>query len=220
MPIILRDDFDGSGTLEGHAALASQVTAIMLSRHPREAQPYSFPVLNSVGDRSTPEQLHAARLDAIARVTTPWCFFLDDDDALPTDHADVLQACIAAARARGVPMAYTDELVREDGQPDYRRCWYEYDSERHRTSPMGLHHLVLMDTAKAQAIAAKLPRGTFWTEHMLYWALGRSGAAYVPRVGYIWQRSAAGFSRNPRIVTAQLLARRWIEMALEKGAIA
>ena len=156
------------------------------------------------------EELHNARLNALAKVRTPYCFFLDDDDELPDDYLSVLDECAARMQSEGMPMAYTDELLREPGKAEVRRSWYDYDSDKHAANPMGLHHLVVMDTARAQAMAATLPRGNFWTEHMLFWALGRAGAAYVPRVGYIWNRSAAGFSRNPRALTAQAFTQRWI----------
>lgn len=187
------------------------VTAIVLSAQPDALEIPGVSVLRSVGARSTAAQLHAARLDALEEVSTKWCFFLDDDDALPGDYLQVLAQCMAQAGARGVPMAYTDELVFEQGREPYRRCWYDYDRDRHRTSPMGLHHLVLMDTHRAREVARSLPRGNYWTEHMLYWALGAEGAVYVPRVGYHWVRSSGGFSRDPRMVTAQIMTRRWIE---------
>lgn len=168
-------------------------------------------MLGLVRTLKSPADLHAARMDALALVTTPLCFFLDDDDKLPADYLDVLDQCADKMRARGVPMAYTDEIQREVGKADVRRSWYEYDSARHLNSPMGLHHLVLMDTAKAQSVAATLLRGNYWTEHMLYWALGRQGAAYVPRVGYIWSRKAqGGFSRDPRTMAAMIFSQRWI----------
>ena len=154
--------------------------------------------------------LHAARLDALERVTTPYCFYLDDDDALPEDYLSVLQECVAKMKDAGVPMAYTDELLIEPGQEPVRRSTYDYSTERHAGSLMMLHHLVLMDTKKAQAVARQLPRGNYWTEHMLYWALGREGAAYVYRVGYHWHRSRRGFSRTARITSAQDMSRRWI----------
>lgn len=193
-------------------------TAIVLSARPVALELPGVTVLGHVRALASPAELHGARLDALARVTTPYCFFLDDDDELPDDYLDVLGECSDKMRSRGVPMAYTDEIQRETGKADVRRSWDEYDSARHLNSPMGLHHLVLMDTAKAQAVAATLPRGNYWTEHMLYWALGRQGAAYVPRVGYIWSRKAeGGFSRNPRTTAAMVYGQRWI--AQQAGAI-
>ena len=189
----------------------SAITAIILSAKPVALEIPGVTVLPSVQVLASVEALHSARLDALARVATPYCFFLDDDDALPEDYQGVLKACMGQMAARGVPMAYTDEIMREQGKADVRRSWYEYDNTLHARSPMGLHHLVVMDTAAAQTVARALPRGNFWTEHMLYWALGRAGATYVPRTGYIWQRKAGGgFSGNPRILTAIVFGQRWI----------
>lgn len=186
-------------------------TAIILSAHPVTVEIPGVVVLPSVQVLASPEALHSARLDALGRATTPYCFFLDDDDALPADYLDVLGECVREMQGRGVPMAYTDELVIEAEKADVRRSWYEYDSARHMNSPMGLHHLVVMDTAAVQALVQNLPRGNFWTEHMLYWALGRAGAVYVPRIGYHWQRKPhGGFSRDPRTLAALLFSQRWI----------
>ena len=191
-------------------------TAIILSAKPVTLQLEGVVVLPSVQVLNNPAELHNARLAAITRVTTPYCFFLDDDDELPAGYMTVLSRCVAEMVARKVPMAYTDEILREPGKDDVRRCWYEYDSECHRRAPMGVHHLVVMSTPAVQALAAQLPRGNYWTEHMLYWALGRQGAAYVPEVGYIWNRNVAGFSRSPRILAAQSASQRWINVEVAK----
>ena len=187
-------------------------TAIVLSANPVRLNLSGVSVLPSIQLLKDPAGLHTARLDSIVRVTTPYCFFLDDDDDLPVDYLSVLQECAEAMDRKKVPMAYTDELLIEPGQEPVRRCWYDYNSERHAYSPMGVHHLALMATKRAKAVATALPRGEYWTEHMLYWALGREGAVYVPRVGYHWRRRANGFSRNPRTLTAQMMSRRWIKL--------
>ncbi|WP_440111789.1 hypothetical protein [Acidovorax sp. BL-A-41-H1] len=189
-------------------------TAIVLSAQPVTLELPGVVVLARVGVLNGPADLHRERLAAIDAVQTPYCFFLDDDDLLPDDYLEVLAECERAMLHRGAALAYTDEICREPGRADVRRSWYEYDRDRHRTAPLGLHHLVLMNTGKAKTVARDLPRGNFWTEHMLYWAMAEDGAAYVPRVGYVWQRGAHGFSRNPRLVTAQLMTRRWIEQAM------
>lgn len=192
-------------------------TAIVLSAKPVTLEIPGVVVHGFTQVLASASDLHAARLDALAAVQTPLCFFLDDDDALPGDYLSVLDACADRMRATGAALAYTDELVREPGKGDVRRCWYDYDSEAHRFAPMGLHHLVVMDTAVAREVAQTLPRGEFWTEHMLYWSMGRRGAAHVPSVGYVWNRSRAGFSRNPRMLAAQMRTQRWVAT---QGALA
>lgn len=196
----------------------SLFTAIVLSAKPVTLVLPGVQVLGCTQVLRSPAELHAARLDALAKVRTPYCFFLDDDDALPDDYLSVLDECAAKMQQRRAAMAYTYEIQREAGKADVRRTTCDYDSDLHATRPMMVHHLVVMDTAKAQPVAAALPRGTYWTEHMLYWALGRLGATSVYRVGYIWNRNPAGFSRDPRILTAQVLSGRWI--AQQQGALA
>ena len=185
------------------------VTAIVLSAHPVSLALPGVTVLSSVQKIDSVAQLHAARLAALRLVTTPFCFYLDDDDELPADYLSVLEECVSKMQERDVPMAYTDEILREPGKDDVRRSWYDYDHDRHKRAPMAVHHLALMDTRKAREVASNLPQGDFWTEHILYWSLGRYGAAYVPRVGYIWNRSKSGVSRWPQMLTAQMNVVRW-----------
>lgn len=188
----------------------SLFTAIVLSAKPVTLEIPGVVVLGCTQVLRSPAELHAARLEALARVSTPYCFFLDDDDGLPEDYLSVLEECASKMQAKGAAMAYTYEILREAGKEDVRRTTSDYDSDLHAVRPMMVHHLVVMETAKAQSVAAALPRGNYWTEHMLYWALGRQGAAAVYRVGYIWSRNPAGFSRDPRVLTAQVLSGRWI----------
>lgn len=194
----------------------SLFTAIVLSAKPVTLVLPGVQVLGCTQVLRSAADLHSARLDALAKVQTPYCFYLDDDDELPDDYLSVLAECEAKMRERGVPMAYTEEILREPGKSDVRRSWYEYDNDRHAVGPMALHHLVVMETVPAQEVARGLPRGNFWTEHMLYWALGRQGGVGIWRVGYIWNRNPKGFSRDPRTLTAQVLTGRWI--AQQRGA--
>ena len=194
----------------------SAITAIILSAKPVALEIPGVQVLASVQAITSVRQLYDVRLEVLGRVTTPFCFYLDDDEELPDDYLSVLAECEAKMRARGVPMAYTEEILREPGKSDVRRSWYEYDNDRHAVGPMALHHLVVMETVPAQEVARGLPRGNFWTEHMLYWALGRQGGVGIWRVGYIWNRNPKGFSRDPRTLTAQVLTGRWI--AQQRGA--
>lgn len=191
----------------------SLFTAIVLSAKPVTLQIAGVVVLGCTQILRSPAELHSARLDALAKVQTPYCFFLDDDDELTDDYLSVLEECRSKMLAQGAAMAYTDEILREastTGMRDHRRVAYSYDSDLHAKKPMLVHHLVVMDSAKAQATARVLPRGNFWTEHMLYWKLGLQGAVYVIRVGYIWNRNPKGFSRSPQILAAQSFSMRWV----------
>lgn len=131
--------------------------------------------------------VQAAWLDAIDLVETETFFFIDDDDALPDDYLSVLEECAE----RGAAVAYTDEDV-----GGTRRARGEYSQARHLADPLLLHHLVLCRTEVARKVASALPRGHFWPELMLYWAMARrGGAAYVPRVGYHWRPRPGGLHR-------------------------
>lgn len=128
--------------------------------------------------------VQAAWLDAIELVDTPHFFFIDDDDALPEDHLDVLEACLAT----GAGIAYTDELA-----GDRLRAPGSYSQAAHLDDATLLHHLVLCETALAKEVARGLPRGHYWPEMMLFWEMAkRGGAAYVPRVGYHWNVRETG----------------------------
>ncbi|MEG2040864.1 MAG: hypothetical protein RR068_07135, partial [Hafnia sp.] len=96
----------------------SLFTAIVLSAKPVTLALPGVQVLGCTQVLRSPAELHAARLDALAKVQTPYCFYLDDDDALPDDYLSVLQACRDKMQAKGTALAYTDEILREAGKED------------------------------------------------------------------------------------------------------
>ena len=89
-------------------AALSATTAIVLSASPVTLEIPGVVVLPSVQAITSVRQLYDVRLEVLGRVTTPFCFYLDDDDELPDDYLSVLDECAA----HDVPLAYTDELVR------------------------------------------------------------------------------------------------------------
>ena len=187
---------------------ATEFTAIVLSAAPVTLQLGGVQVLPWVSRLKDDAALHAARLSALSKVSTPWCFFLDDDDELPENYPDVLGR-VAEKFAQGAGMVYTDELVHDKGLT-YVRSGGDYDNQRHQSAPMLLHHLVAMRTDAAQEVARTLPRGHYWTEHMLFYAIGRRHpVAYVPAIGYVWNRRADGFSRDPRMARATAMSMIW-----------
>lgn len=149
------------------------------------------------------EQL-AARFSAISRVRTERFFFLDDDDDLPADYLDVLAEC----SAHGAPIVYTDELVLTPMNAPVGSVISKgpYSRERHYRNPTLLHHLVLCDTRAAITAIERLPRGHYWPEFLLYWELARSGAPYVPRVGYVWNKRERGMHLWPSTIGGQMRA--------------
>lgn len=145
--------------------------------------------------------VQAAWLDALDLVQTPHFFFIDDDDALPADHLEVLAECVAT----GAALAYTDEMVNGE-----RRTRGTYSQAAHAEDPCLLHHLVLCETALARDVARTLPRGHYWPEMMLFWEMAkRGGAAYVPRVGYHWNKGAAGLHSAWFTVLGMSNSRAW-----------
>lgn len=176
------------------------VTAVVLSREPASwPAPEGFQILNHCETFTTTQGIHEARRRALSRVTTPWCFFLDSDDALPDDISDVLEEC----KSTGAALTYTDERV--NGTICKRG---PYSQDRHLRAPLLVHHLALMRTEVAQAALKAIPRGELWIEMLLYFQVAKSGAAYVPRVGYHWHRGV-GMHRARGILAAQLRAAAW-----------
>lgn len=132
----------------------SLVSAIVLSSSAvRIVLPNDIALHEHVSQFSRVEALLEARFDAVMSVRTPWCFYLDDDDKLPDDVSDVLAQCLQIAQARTLAMVSTDELIVTGDS-------VERSSRR--------HHLVLMNTAIAQACIRRLPRGRYHAEALLY----------------------------------------------------
>lgn len=184
----------------------SKYTAIVLSAHPITHAYEGVITLPCMQRIASNTELHEVRLKALAKVKTPYCFFLDDDDELPTNYLEVLDACVTA----NVAVAYTDELEVGPTSSDVRTA-PEYDLARHAREPMAIHHLALMNTAEAVRVANFLPRGEFWTEHLLYYFMAKAGGAKrIPQVGYHWHRSGTGFSAKPSTIRAQLNSSDWI----------
>lgn len=179
-------------------------TAIVLSANPATLKVPGVRVLASVQTITTVDQLYDLRLDLLSLVETPFCFYLDDDDELPADYLSVLNECAQW----DVPLAYTDELIRYQGKDTVRRS-APYDLGEHKRNPMLVHHLALMRTPGAVQAASRLPRGALSVEQPLFMELAKGGAAYVPRIGYIWNRKATGISHWPEMLGAQWRSKHW-----------
>lgn len=182
-------------------------TAIVLSREPYQEVIPGVAVVNPVQTFRNPDDHVAAFLGSLARVSTPWCFFLDDDDELPEDYISVLNECADAKQ----PLAYTNEIWRySDKETLYRPG--PYSKEQHLKRPMLVHHLAVMRTEDAKAAAKTVPRGRYWPEMLLYWQLSKGGVHWVDRVGYIWNRKSEGsFSQRPSVLESQVRSVIWCE---------
>lgn len=180
------------------------IDAIVLSPSPVELKlPAGVNLINHCEVFSTTEGIHMARRRALEKSTAPWCFFLDSDDELPPDVESVLDDCMNTQ----FDLAYTDELVIEKDRT-WRRSSMEYESEKHARSPLLVHHLALMRTDAAIKALDEIPAGELWIEHLLYFQLGKTGAKYVPRIGYHWKKGD-GMHRARGILAAQVRAAAW-----------
>lgn len=183
------------------------ITALILSPEPipvPRTLPAGVLVLNHCERFTTTAGIHAARRRALERVQTEHVFFMDSDDTLPADAAEVLAECLSANAA----LAYTDELVVVRGGATRRHVSAPYDAAVHAGSPMMIHHLALMRTGEALAALRVIPTGDVWIEQPLYWQVAQGGAAHIPRVGYHWHRGD-GMHRAPGIVAAQARGMAW-----------
>lgn len=188
--------------------MTGDVTAIVLSAGPykREFDGVVVQVHRSVISDSA--DLQRARFDAIKYVKTPWLFFLDDDDDLPQNHPAVIGNCMHAANLESAALAYTDELIRlADGSQSVRKS-LRYSQHAHLRDFQLLHHLVLCRTDAALVAVNYLPRGHYCPEFMLYWQMAKSGAVYVPEVGYIWNKGD-GMHLWPETTISQMKAALW-----------
>lgn len=180
----------------------NRATAIVLSKNPVTLTFPGIDVLGCVQSFNTAEGLHSARLNALDRVTTEFCFYLDDDDKLPDDYLSVLDDCMAA----NVPIAYTNELeVTPDGF--HVRVSGPYNQAEHVSKPMLIHHLVVMNTKAAVKAAAQIPRGCF-NEMLLFFQLAKGGAKHIDRIGYIWNRND-GFHNTFECLLSQVRSASW-----------
>ena len=162
----------------------SRFTAVVLSKNPVTSELPGVTVLGRVQKfgKEPIVELHGARLSALAHVTTPYFFYLDDDDSLPDDYLDVLEECASA----DVALAYTNEIVVKDGVSEVRRS-RPYDQQDHAAHPMLVHHLALMKTSVARHAATLIPRGMY-NETLLHFQVAKAGAQHIDRTGYIWNR--------------------------------
>ena len=162
-------------------------------------------MLNHVSKFDTPEGYYRARLDALRRVATEWFFWLDSDDEL-TDEAE---AAVDEGMRSGMPLAYTDEIVREAGRPDRRVSREAYDQGKHMSSALFTHHLSLFRTDAAIAAAREMPEtGELQPNVLLPFLVARGSAAHIPRAAYVWNKGQ-GLHRNARFVIAQTRSLIW-----------
>lgn len=185
------------------------ITAVILTPLKINFSEPDWTALQHISTFSGLEGLHQARIDSFEKVKTPYCMWVDDDDELPVGSLELFHRLIALMQARNYAIGYTDSIVRINGKPDRRDAPGPHKPVKHYTSANYLHKAVVMRTADALSQARALPKGLYWTECMIYSALARGGAAYIPEVGYVWNKKEAGMHRHEQIDTAQYAAMHW-----------
>lgn len=185
----------------------SLFTAVVLSAKPVKLEIPGVMVLGSVQNIHTAEQLHQVRLDVLTQIKTPYFFYLDDDDELPEDYLSVLGDCANLNK----PLVYTDEIIVEDGKARLSVSG-PYDQQAHIVNPTLVHHLVLMQTVAAQKAAAEIPRGMY-NEMLLFFRVAASGAGYINRTGYIWNKGQ-GLHRRADTLIAQVASATWCDRSV------
>ena len=181
------------------------VSAVILSKRPVSRLIPGVTVVPFVSEFSCARGLLQARLESIKRVQTDSFFFLDDDDELPADYLRVLELCEAV----DTPLAYTDELITGQRLTPFVRRSAPYSEDAFIEDPTLIHHLAVCKTDAALRASAVVPRGLFMFENLLWFQVAKEGATYVPEVGYIWNRSATGLSRDPSILTSLVQSSTW-----------
>lgn len=171
-------------------SLLKKITAVVLSPTPYVSSYDEVTVLNHICP--IPFQSHydinTARRKALAKVTTPYCFFLDSDDQLPEDYVDVLQDCVKLNKA----VVYTQELIKNhDGTEILRQPGIYSQDAFIRTATM-MHHLVLYNTVNVRQVMPTLPDDRELLEVCLNFQMAKISVGHVPRVGYIWNRGQTG----------------------------
>lgn len=162
-------------------------------------------VVHAPGGIRNAAEAQTAWFDAVAKVETEHFFYLDDDDDLPQGYAGVLELAVSS----DADLVYTDELVRSPDRPEYLRLAGEYSQAAHLANFMLVHHLAVCRTAAARAAIARLPRGHYWPEMMLFWEMAKAGAVHLPAVGYVWNRRPTGLHVIPSIVMGQTRSALW-----------
>lgn len=163
------------------------VTLVVLSARPYTRRWSDCEVLLHYSEISNAAKLQQARYDAISKVRTPWFAYLDDDDDLPSNYANILSKCIQFDGA----VVYTDELIRTP-LGEIIRCSQAYSQENHLRDKLIIHHLAVCRTTEALKAIATIPRGHYCPELPLYWQLAKNGAMHLPEIGYIWNKQPTG----------------------------
>ena len=184
---------------------AADVSVVVLSRQPVHIEA-PWPVVSVVSDfGGRVDALHAARLASLERVQTPYFCWVDDDDPLP----DALPVP-ASGLMYGVEHRYAAGQLMRRVEP------HAWSRSAHLASPTLIHKAVCA-TAPARELAARLPRGEYYTELLLYYGLAKHhGWEIDRRFAYHYNLSADGMSSRVSAAIGRSLA---LILALEKRGV-
>ena len=160
--------------------------------------------------------LHKERLLAIRKVKTPYFMFLDSDDDLSDNYLDIFKRLI-------------DKMIKENkilGYTNYRRIYTNttntnqrpiikdfiignFNVNGFRNNLHYLHHSVVLNTAATLKLLDIAPYGLYNTPYLLFHAMSRNGAVYIPEICYIYNQYETGMHTNKSNLEAYANTIRW-----------
>lgn len=150
----------------------------------------------------TKEGAAPTRNRALAKATTTWVAFLDDDDLWMPNH---LQVLLDAAEVTGADMVYSGcQVIGPDGQrvvkrrEEWGRFGMPFNAELLREKSY-LPVTSLVRTSLAQRAWFEAPEGSLYDDWGFYLRLLDLGARFhhVPEVTWIWHHNGKNTSGQP-----------------------
>lgn len=140
---------------------------------------------------------YAARLRAIAKVTEPAFFFLDEDDSYQA--MEYLPATMK--------IGLEHHVNKLSGYNVVRTC-SNYSLAKHLDMPQLVHNSWVVNTAKAREVLATMPvSGEYYFQHMFtYLFIKRFGFEHEPRLSYRWEIAPTGYHRHAATAIRNTLA--------------
>lgn len=187
-------------------------TAVVLSPEPVDLFS-DVNVINHVSKFTDTAGLRAARLEAIAKVTTKYFAFVDSDDELVAPRV-VIPEFITKLRDAKAVIGYSN-WVEKSKFGTKVIIPGSYSLENYIRFPTLMHQITLMDTTAALEESVKIPPNTL-AEFPLYFLLClRTAPVYFPKITYIWNRGETGLHRAKDFRSAQDASTSWAKSLLK-----
>jgi len=185
------------GNIKGEIKI---ITCLTLSPTPHNIiTPRSVFYFNYVSEFDDAAGMHASKLAAMFKIKTPFFFFQDNDDPLPTTYQVPLGGMVY-----GNYHVVDAQTLRKFEVPTkkWNKLWY---MENH-----GLIRRGIYNTAMARAVASKLPRGEYHTETLLHYFLGEVyGGEVRTDMIMLWRRRPGGMHTKTETAIDNSIA--WIK---------